>query len=976
VSSFETVRNRDAYPTIRGFRYQVDQTILRWIELSENEILELERGEDIDLIVGIVGDVEEAGRRLEQVKHLTRSITLKSSASIQAIANAIEHRDGNPELELKFRFCTNAKPTVERPSPFRPRRAGIDVWQAVRAPLGDADPSAVGAIHKILREAARPDGCPDNCWAGFQRFLAATDDKLVGLIRDFDWGVSQPDAEDLESIVVDNIVSSGFAKTIREARRLYRLLFLAVFKRLSQAGLKRLTRLELTHHSRSDELPPGDVALLQRLEDRIFSLEQRMTNVETAIDQQRSEIVEIIAARKQLESNVFVDFGAIEVEPPASVDRAAIRSITAEKLVDLLRSVTWFAMHGGVGSGKTELAKLIIRAGAFAPCLFIPLRDRSSAEAEVIVLRALGQYVGGSPISLMNRLTLIRMAANRLKSAGLLVLDDLPQLLPGDSLSRLIIELCRARSHDGPHILTTSYHPPPTSVIDQLKEESRIVQPVPPFNQEEVLELFAAWGAPKDGVNPEIARLINLWASGQPTSIAATANYLSQHEWKFDRQELEVLLRGHHPAGPSEEGLRRLVATVRDATDRRLLYRLCLIYGSFPPEQVLLVAQAFEPLDRPRERLLSLTGPWIQPAVGHNLLVSPLVRPLANTELSREERFAVNGALASEIVARPTKSVFDVAMAVGYFVAAEAYERACAFLVVAFHSALDLPDDQVRLLLGMSWYDRPLPPEMALDNRLYLRSFQLRACERVGLPTHTLFVECDGLMAASTDRDAWAVFAFTVQTLRMRAQTDFPVAMRDLQRALAAYPSLVGKGGRLYEMPGDLKPAMLLWQIVTEIKSPAQLHMWLDAVESFNAGDLKAAFTGVAIDYQGAQIATDSVWMEEHVKPERNKNWGAVNAVLERAQRVGERLSLEPLFAAAVRSRIVVLADYLKDLGAADSLAKTATAIAQSGEAQLLIDESIGRQFFIQKQYSDAVAWPSVRIDCELWWNCPASIFG
>jgi hypothetical protein len=45
---FKEIKNRDAWSTLRGFVYQVDTTIIRWIELNDNQILELEKGEDIE----------------------------------------------------------------------------------------------------------------------------------------------------------------------------------------------------------------------------------------------------------------------------------------------------------------------------------------------------------------------------------------------------------------------------------------------------------------------------------------------------------------------------------------------------------------------------------------------------------------------------------------------------------------------------------------------------------------------------------------------------------------------------------------------------------------------------------------------------------------------------------------------------------------------------------------------------------------
>ena len=136
-----------------------------------------------------------------------------------------------------------------------------------------------------------------------------------------------------------------------------------------------------------------------------------------------------------------------------------------------------------------------------------------------------------------------------------------------------------------------------------------------------------------------------------------------------------------------DDGVRRLVNSVDDDSDRRLLYRLCLVQGTFVVDIAVMLAAAHEPLDRPRERIAQLAGPWLQKLAGGRFLTSPLVRPLAMTELPFVERRSIWNELASEIMRRQSKSVLDVAFAVGYLKNAEAYDRACAFLLVAFRAA-------------------------------------------------------------------------------------------------------------------------------------------------------------------------------------------------------------------------------------------------------------------------------------------------
>jgi hypothetical protein len=98
---FTTERTRDAWAVIRGFVYQVDLTITRWLELEPGQILELERGEDIDLVQqSLTAPAEEQARLLEQVKHRATPITLRTPAAVGALACAVEHRTANSGLAL------------------------------------------------------------------------------------------------------------------------------------------------------------------------------------------------------------------------------------------------------------------------------------------------------------------------------------------------------------------------------------------------------------------------------------------------------------------------------------------------------------------------------------------------------------------------------------------------------------------------------------------------------------------------------------------------------------------------------------------------------------------------------------------------------------------------------------------------------------------------------------------------------------
>jgi hypothetical protein len=79
-------------------------------------------------------------------------------------------------------------------------------------------------------------------------------------------------------------------------------------------------------------------------------------------------------------------FGAelyVNIEPPPAVQNLAKRAVAVVSVRTLLGSTAWYGMHGGSGSGKTQLAILI--TGAFAgPKLWIRLAGPASAAALVI----------------------------------------------------------------------------------------------------------------------------------------------------------------------------------------------------------------------------------------------------------------------------------------------------------------------------------------------------------------------------------------------------------------------------------------------------------------------------------------------------------------------------------------------------------------------------------------------------------------
>jgi len=202
---FVAPRNRDAWSTIRGFVYQADLTIERWLHLEPEQELQLECGEDIDTVSQYIQDgVEE--RLLEQVKHREENVTLKHESALAALANAVEHRRHNPEKRLLFRFTTNAHVGKERLSPFPGNSPGISVWERLRLAEAGIQPLTESAdvaeqeakrlldgIRKILAGAHTcPKDLNEETWKQFRESLTLLTPPLCLPLSEILSGVSVP----------------------------------------------------------------------------------------------------------------------------------------------------------------------------------------------------------------------------------------------------------------------------------------------------------------------------------------------------------------------------------------------------------------------------------------------------------------------------------------------------------------------------------------------------------------------------------------------------------------------------------------------------------------------------------------------------------------------------------------------------------------------------------------------------------------
>ena len=95
---------RQAVASLSGYAYQIWRSVLAWLDLHADQVVDLEGNEDIDLLY-------PGGAISTQVKALKDSVTLRSTEVVETSNNCWLAQERNPGLPLTLRFLSTAGST-------------------------------------------------------------------------------------------------------------------------------------------------------------------------------------------------------------------------------------------------------------------------------------------------------------------------------------------------------------------------------------------------------------------------------------------------------------------------------------------------------------------------------------------------------------------------------------------------------------------------------------------------------------------------------------------------------------------------------------------------------------------------------------------------------------------------------------------------------------------------------------------------
>jgi hypothetical protein len=936
---FAPARNRDAWAVFRGYVYQVNITVDRWLELHPGQILELERGEDVDLLGRATAAVgAERERLLEQVKHLEGTITLRSAAAREFIANAYAHRRSNPHQTLCFRFTTTAEPAVERPTTMSDAVPGIVAWEQIRTGAWrEAElPVALQATRELLTSSVPPRGLPESIWTDFQAFIGDADDaRLTDFLNVCEWSTKHIPAADYEDQLQQKLVGMDLAPEVTVAASLYDRLFAFVFRLLTQPGLKRLTREELLEQvalwRAGVPLSPEDDRRVRELREIVRLLEERMAAVESSVTELRAvtagsaAMIDALARQQGIAAAVEYVTRVVSLQEPPRVERASSRAVTVSEVLGRRSGANWLALHGVSGIGKSQLALSVAQA-ASANRVWIRFRDLSVSAACLRLDAALAQlagavWAGSMPPDLIPIDP--RAALAKIGRGAIIVLDDLPRYRAGDDLSARLLAMLGAAKEQGVLIVSTSAFLVPTAVLDAFAEGEIMPLVAPPFTVEEVSEVLSAHGAPEPWKMEGIAQLVHTATGGHPTLVHACARDLAVRGWVADTFELGRVLASDFAAGVNDETVRALIHSAPDPLAREMLFRLNLVRGEFTMDEVYLLAGVQPAIQQPRAHFDPLLGLWVQSDGGGRYSISPLVRPLGGAELGPDTRRACHARLAERIVSARVMSDLDASRAITHFISAEAYDAAGWVLLRGLFSLRDVDlSSGIQPVFAHIWLDFPLPEEMDLGLRLMVRALQLGICARTGRDEHYVREDLERLSVRAGQVEPWATFAAHMFAAEALAARDIAAAGSHLVRALKLRPTVtVALQDHGLTIP-DFPIEQLIWMMTPAVTSPEALTAWLDVLYEMTADQRHAAFEFNDIGRAGAALVANRLMLAEEKKPTGHRDWIGVLRALESTTTRAEAMGLQLLADAAVVARMTILGEFLRDLTGAEALAK------------------------------------------------------
>ncbi|MDB5226897.1 MAG: hypothetical protein JWN78_1090 [Bacteroidota bacterium] len=962
---FKEIANRDAWYVIRGYVYQVDYTILKWINLANNEILELEKGEDIDIINDKITEFDI--RELEQVKYLENNITLNNEKSLETILNYFLHRTNNPNTKIIFRFITNTSYGIERPAIFISGEAGIDVWNKLCETENiDVNDNRLILIKDHLKNTcnkfiSRKDAQTNN-WLLFSNYLKdSSPESFKEFIFNFNWSINKGDATQINETIKQALLSK-FKVEKKDSEQIYSKLFLYVFKLLTHKETKQLALADLNNCIKK-QVSQSDQLLLNLLKQFTDNIHIKLLKLESDITNNASSLLALTQKiETQLPSDTVFEYHLknFSISHPSQIVNGSERDKKVNLILERFKDITWISLCGINGSGKTQLAALV--SNKFEQKWWLDLRSYNSNEhlSYAIFLEFLKLI--SSETVLHNKEMWVTKVASLLPKNSLIILNDIPRVNNPTLFSETLILLANAFSKYSIKLLTTSNYTIPENIKSSIETDILFEYGDLQFTDEETIEYLLNSGAPSHILN--YLSLITSLSERNPRLTTAMIQHLKNLHWGTNSTDvIDILLKKEFTNNILSDAQLSITTYLYDPALRELLYRLSLISWEFDLQIVKNVCQVDEKILHHSEKLQQLVNIWIQGFSNDTFQISPLIKDIGKNNLTDVVIKNTHLAIANTIIESKQLDQVKASRAITEFISAQDYDQAGIILSLVYRSARTKQEILTIKEWGYLYYwsGINLPEGMHMMQKISIRSEQVRLFHSLGEDTSFYknqlknFSQADGVK----NIERLALYATLLFFYNEPELQDFWKFYRDLLLAVEnleePYNARFREGAHIY--------IKVLWVPILKINTEIDIRLWLENIThsedifKTNFFDDKNAETAITV------LASKLV-DEEYKLEKKNRKWDDVINSLYVLYTFFEERKFFTLAAIVLKEIISCTFQYKNDIDKALNLTIEKSLVLNTNTAKYLLYENIGKLFF-HKQNPESLKWLQHAIDLK-----------
>jgi len=867
-------RRQANYP-IGAYVHQIWHSLLRWVDLKEDEALFLEGAEDIDFYRS--DDVT-----VIQVKKTPKPLTLSSKDALESIANFWRHKRQNPNVTIKFQFLTTAERGMERSKPFG-KVKGLDLWD---------DCKYQGADLKALRDFLSKQQRLPKDLRDFIK-IAADEQLRLELLIPFEWNTGGNPQSFVEDVVRRKVSGYGdrvFNLQHSESVNAIPLLLKHVFDTARQkdgrwlyaADFRRLFEESITERVTRPEL-------------------QKLRQTEASFAQFRIQPGMIGIAGESIV--VRPAESILEVLRPPHNERLVRRKRVVTDLLDRLNNRGMLVLRGSTGMGKSTLATAVAVSG---PGNWRWL-DMRGAEPEQVKVR------------LLHAAYLIEDSSEQIDC----IVDDLnfdrqPDVYE-NALSRLIYAV---KLKSGRFIITTQGMLP-SHLVAHYDISPDTFFDVPLLSEQEVVELVSNHGCPAGSLLNGWGQIIFISTKGHPQ--LAHARVINQEGKGWSVPTLDDWVSSPGIDEIKREIRQRLREQLSSDDARTLLYRLSVFTGRFERKQALHLGRLEPQIRMPGDVFDSLVGPWIEHVDEKHFRVSPLLENTAIENFSKQELVELHCAAARSFLSLPSIDVLGFSSLLIHAFAARDKESLAAAVLSAFSKENSASWAELSTFIG--WFGfvkleqgkRLFAEDPFLSELLRRLQFKVAAEIKPDLAVKVALVWeqevrqlVDAQLPVEISRMSLVVFLNEVTSAErvpfpiFRALSYLCEIYRVLKNIKAFLPETADKRDSLetdYRLLAD--PQFFLSLAKRRCKGAADIVELLAAMDELSGEEIEEFWQILSINDNEATLLIDQGWLAE--SNAESPDWHTYLENLSRALAIASKRKAFSLIAAIYRAKAVVL---------------------------------------------------------------------